>query len=126
MFGITSIEHAIARVGKEIVTGAKTVAGALAKIDNPEVVKTVEAVTSVLYPNAVAVEDASFNALGKIATAAQDVVAISDKGATLNIQLTAQELADFKAIASSIKQLFPAKGITVPTPATTPAPAPAQ
>lgn len=100
-FNFNSIEHAIAAVAADVVKAAKAVAAFLPKIQAAE--GTVEAVTAVVYPQAVPIERASFAALGLIAKA----VAAAEPAAAangLNVQLDAQFVADVRELLPTLKQ----------------------
>ena len=108
MFFITKVEHALAVVAQDIVRFAKAVAPIIQKIQASE--PTVEALTSLVDPNAVAAERAAFALLGKVCTA---VGHLGDAAAAngINIQLDAQELADIKALLPALSKLAQAAGV---------------
>jgi len=101
---IGSVEHAIAIAAQKLVAEAKlvtqTIVPVLRRAQASEA--TIESVTALVNPNAVVVERAAFAVLGKILAAMQDgQAAVQASG--LNIQLDAQELADLKALAATLK-----------------------
>ena len=78
---------------------------------------TVEALTSLIDPNAVNIERAAFAVLGKICVAITDAGnAVAANG--LNVQLDAQEIADLKAIAAYLQGATKSTVISVPNLAT--------
>ncbi len=98
-FNITSIEHGIAVLAQDVVKGAKAVdtflQKAVAKV--PAAAPTIEALTAIVDPAAVAFERAAFTALGLVAKAAGDAdAATAAKG--ISITLDQQAWADFKAV----------------------------
>jgi len=96
MIFLQKAEHALASVAHDIVKIARAVVPVLQKVQGQE--STVEALTSLVDPNAVNIERAAFAVLGKICAAINDAgSAVSANG--LNLQLDAQEIADLKAIA---------------------------
>lgn len=127
-FGITTITHFFASAGKTIVADAKKVAALLAKIDTPAVKTAVETVTMALLPGTVGttaaqIEDAAFNALGKVMNLATDTGNASGTATLLNMGFVQTEISDLKALATSVMALGPAHGVTAPV-AAPPASAP--
>jgi hypothetical protein len=97
MITFQKIEHAIASVAHDIVKVVRAVVPVLQKVQDQEA--TVEALTSLIDPNAVNIERAAFAVLGKVCVAIADAGnAVAANG--LNLQLDAQEIADLKAIAA--------------------------
>ncbi len=103
-FSITSIEHAIASAAQHIVHEAQTIANvvipALKKVQAAQ--PTIDAVLNTINPQAATIERASFFVLGRVLAAVTDGQAAVTAGG-LNLQLNAQELADLKALAASLK-----------------------
>jgi hypothetical protein len=119
-FGIQSVEKFFASAGKTIVGDAKKVAGVLAKIDTPSVKSAVELVTSALLPGttgtiATQIEDAAFNALGKALKLATDTGNANGNATLLNLGFVQSEIDDLKALATSVKTIAPAHGVSAPT-----------
>jgi hypothetical protein len=97
---LQKVEHAIASVAHDIVKVARAVVPVLQKVQAQE--QTVEALTSLVDPNAVNIERAAFAVLGKICVAITDAGdAVAANG--LNLQLDAQEIADLKSIAAYLR-----------------------
>lgn len=118
-FGITTIEHFFARAGKTIVADAKKVAALLGKIDTPAVKAVVETVTAALLPGtagvvATQIEEAAFNALGKVMKLATDTGNASGPAVLLNLGFVQQEIDDLKTLAACVKAIAPAHGVTPP------------
>ena len=111
MITIQKAEHAIASVAHDIVKIARAVVPVLQKVQGQEA--TVEALTSLVDPNAVNIERAAFALLGKIC------VAITDAGNAaaangVNVQLDTQEIADMKGIAAYLQQMTKSGVVAVP------------
>ncbi len=114
MFFITKVEHALAVVAQEIVRFAKAVGPVIRKIQASE--PTIEALTNLVDPSAVAAERAAFALLGKVCAAVEHLGdAAEAKG--ISIELDAQELADIRALIPALSQLAHAAGLMVHTPA---------
>jgi hypothetical protein len=102
MITIQKTEHAIASVAHDIVKIARAVVPVLQKVQGQEA--TVEALTSLVDPNAVNIERAAFAVLGKICVAVTDAGnAVAANG--VNVQLDSQEIADLKGIATYLQQV---------------------
>ena len=102
MITIQKVEHAIASVAHDIVKIARAVVPVLQKVQGQEA--TVEALTSLVDPNAVNIERAAFAVLGKICVAVTDAGnAVAANG--VNVQLDSQEIADLKGIATYLQQV---------------------
>ncbi|HZT32781.1 MAG TPA: hypothetical protein VE999_01600 [Gemmataceae bacterium] len=100
MITLQRIEHAVASVAHDIVKIARAVVPVLQKVQGQEA--TVEALTSLVDPNAVNIERAAFAVLGKVCVAITDAGnAVAANG--LNLQLDAQEIADLKAVAAYLQ-----------------------
>jgi hypothetical protein len=112
MITFQKVEHAIASVAHDIVKVARAVVPVLQKVQGQEA--TVEALTSLVDPNAVNIERAAFAVLGKICVAISDAGnAVAANG--LNLQMDAQEIADLKAITVYLQAA--AKSTAIPLPA---------
>jgi len=105
-FKISTLEHALASAAQAIVHQAKTITSlvipALQKAQSAQPI--IDAVLSTVNPNAALIERASFAILGKVLSALSDGQAAVQAGG-VNIALDAQELADLKALASSLKPI---------------------
>jgi hypothetical protein len=111
MITLQKVEHAVASVAHDIVKIARAVVPVLQKVQGEEA--TVEALTSLIDPNAVNIERAAFAVLGKICVAITDAGnAVAANG--LNLQLDAQEIADLKAIATYLQGATKSTVISVP------------
>jgi hypothetical protein len=119
-FSITSVEHALAVAGQDVVKGAQAVdsflKAALAKGQVAEPI--VESLTALADPQAVPFERAAFAALGLVAKAAGDTdAATAAKG--LSIPLDEATYNDFKAVyqalASKAGFLLAGSASTAPT-----------
>lgn len=94
-FGFKNIGHFFATVAGDIVKGARAVGSVMVKVGKAE--PEVEAITSLFFPQAVALERGAFALLGM---AAHVVSETGDAAAAngLNITLDAQLVADIKAL----------------------------
>ena len=102
MITIQKVEHAIASVAHDIVKIARAVVPVLQTVQSQEA--TVEALTSLVDPNAVNIERAAFAVHGKICVAVTDAGnAVAANG--VNVQLDSQEIADLKGIATYLQQV---------------------
>lgn len=123
-FGITSVEKFFASAGKTIVADAKKVASVIGKIDNPAVKAAVETVTAAVLPGttgttASQIEDAAFNALGKVMNLATDTGNAQGTATLLNLGFLQTEIDDIKSLATSVKSIAPSHGVAAPaTPVT--------
>lgn len=117
-FGFTSLAHAFASIGHDIVTGAKKAESIVAKLgtDAQAAAPVIEAVTSTIDPQAVVIERAAFATLG---TVLQEVDKLSGDALNqvgthgLNIPLDQQTVADLKALATTMKAKLTALGINL-------------
>ena len=108
MFTIQKAEHAVASVAHDIVKVARAVVPVLQKVQGQEA--TVEALTSLVDPNAVNIERSAFAVLGKICVAITDAGnAVAANG--INVQLDTQEIADLKSIAAYLQQATKSAGV---------------
>lgn len=110
-FGFKNIGHFFATVASDIVKGARAVASVMIKVGKSE--PEVEAITSLFFPQAVAVERGAFALLG---LAAQAVAEAGDAAAAngLNITLDQQLVADIKALIQAIEQYAKTVGTAKP------------
>jgi len=100
-FGFKNIGHFFATVAADIVKGARVAATVMRKVGNVET--EVEAVSSLFFPQAVALERGAFALLG---LAAQAVSEAGDAAAAngLNITLDQQLVADIQALIQAIEE----------------------
>ncbi len=110
-FGFKNIGHFFATVAGDIVKGARAVASVMLKVGKAE--PEVEAISSLLFPQAVALERGAFALLGLAAQAVQEAGdAASANG--INIALDAQLVADIKALIQAIEQYAKSSGVNKP------------
>ncbi len=104
MFLLTSIEHAFATAASDVVKMAKYVEAkvlpALQKVEADA--PTIEAITSLISPQAANIERVGFAILGSAIKAIQDAEAAGNAGG-VNIALDATVVADIKSIIPTIK-----------------------
>src|ERR1035438_2515434 len=100
-FSIQSVEHGLATVAADVVKGAKAVAAAIVKVQGIET--SVEALTSVIDPSAVAIERAAFACLGVILKTVNDTASAAGTG-TVSVPLDSAFIADLKGLLPAIKQ----------------------
>lgn len=110
-FGFKNIGHFFATVAGDIVKGARAVASVMVKVGKAE--PEVEAISSLLFPQAVALERGAFALLG---LAAQAVHEAGDAAAAngINLALDAQLVADIKALIQAIEQYSKSAGLSKP------------
>ena len=112
MITLQKAEHAVASVAHDIVKVARAVVPVLQKVQGQEA--TVEALTSLVDPNAVNIERAAFAVLGKVCVAITDAGnAVAANG--INMQLDAQEIADLRDIAAYLQTAVKSAVVAVPT-----------
>lgn len=112
MISLQKVEHAIASVAHDIVKVARAVVPVLQKVQGQEA--TVEALTSLIDPNAVNIERAAFAVLGKVCVAITDAGnAVAANG--FNLQLDVQEVTDLKAIAAYLQGVTKSAVIATPS-----------
>jgi propanediol dehydratase large subunit len=117
-FSFNNIGHFFATVAADIVKGARAAASVMSKAQTIE--PEVEALTGVLFPQAVELERAGFLLLG---LAAQAVSETGDAAAAngANITLDQQLVADIKSLIQAIEQYAKTVGIVKPAAAAAPA-----
>lgn len=115
--GFKNVGHMIAVGAKYFEKGVElfVVGAAKVQVAEPEVDLIVGALAG---PQAAAIADLSFHALGDIAAALEHVnddaiQAVAEKGLVINTD--AQTLQDIKKLAAVIKGLFKAQGAAIPT-----------
>ena len=112
---INSVEHALATAASDTVKAAKFLeTSVLPVLKKAQVVQsTIEAVTSLVSPQAANIERAGFAVLGVVINAIDATRAAAGANG-LNVTLDGQLAADIKSIAAAFKAALP----TVATPAT--------
>jgi len=110
-FSFKNIGHFFATVAGDVVKGARSVAGAMAKAQKAE--PEIEALTALFFPQAVELERGAFALLGM---AAQAVTEAGDSAEAngLNIALDKQLVADIKALIGAIEQYAKTAGMAKP------------
>lgn len=99
----SSVGHFFASAFHDVQVVAKAVNAELAKVGGSEA--TVEALTSLVSPEAAVVERLAFAALGEVAAIAQDAnVAAGASG--VNVTLDAQLIADVKALIAKFPSII--------------------
>jgi hypothetical protein len=110
-FGFKNIGHFFATVAADIVKGARAVGGVMMKVGKSET--EIETITSLFFPQAVALERGAFALLG---LAAQAVSEAGDAAAVngLNITLDQQLVADIKSLIQAIEEYAKSVGTAKP------------
>jgi hypothetical protein len=110
-FGFKNVGHFFATVAGDIVEGARAVGTVLLKVQKAEL--ETEALSSLIFPQAVELERGAFALLGK---AVQAVTEAGDAAAQngVNVVLDAQFVADLKALILAIEQYAKTAGIPKP------------
>jgi hypothetical protein len=97
-----SAGHAFASLFKDVVTVSKKVVTALGALQNEE--KLIESLTTLVSPQAAAVEQIAFGALGELVAAVQAVeAAAADNG--VNITFDASVVAEVKKLIADFPQI---------------------
>jgi hypothetical protein len=113
-FSFKNIGHFFSTVAADIVKGARAAASVMSRAEKFE--PQVEALTGLLFPQAVELQRAPFVLLGMAAEAVSETGdAVAANG--LNIPLDQQLIADIKALIPAIERY--AKAVGVLKPATT-------
>ena len=110
-FSFKNIGHFFATMASDIVKGARAVGTVMAKAGSAET--TVEAITALLFPQAVELERGAFALLGLAAQAVNATGAAAGANG-LNLTLDAQLVADIKALIPAIEQYAQSAGIQKP------------
>ena len=110
-FSFTNIGHFFATVAADIVKGARAAASVMSKAEKIE--PEVEALTGVLFPQAVELERAGFLLLGMAAQAVSETGDAAAANGT-NITLDQQLVADIKALIQAIEQYAKTVGVAKP------------
>lgn len=110
-FGFKSIGHFFTAVAQDIVKGAKAIGGAMAKIQATEPV--IEGLSALVFPGAVAIEQAAFRLLGESLSAIQKAGdAAAQNG--VNLQLDAALVAEIKVLIADIEAFAKSQGTQKP------------
>jgi hypothetical protein len=110
-FGFKNIGHFFATVAGDIVKGARAVAGVMGKIGKAE--PEIEVISSLFFPQAVALERGAFALLGLAAQAVKEAGdAAEAKG--VNLVLDQQLIADIKALIVAIEEYAKTAGLQKP------------
>ena len=110
-FGFKNIGHFFATVAGDIVKGARAVANVMVKVGKAE--PEVEAISSLFFPQAVALERGAFALLGLAAQAVQEAGDVAEaKG--VNLVLDQQLIADIKALIVAIEAYAKSAGLSKP------------
>ncbi len=110
-FSFNNIGHFFATVAADIVKGARAAASVMSSAD--KVAPEVEALTGMLFPQAVEVERIAFALLGMAAQAVNDSGDVA-AGNGLNITLDQQLVKDIKSLIKSIEEYAKTVGVTKP------------
>lgn len=110
-FSFKNIGHFFATVAGDVVKGARAVAGAMAKAQKAE--PEIEAITALLFPQAVELERGAFALLGMAAQAVTEAGDAAEANG-LNIALDKQLVADIKALIAAIDQYAKTAGMAKP------------
>jgi hypothetical protein len=119
MFSFKSIGHFFASVAHDIVKVSRIAAPVVAKVAEAE--PTVEAISQLIYPEAVPLERGAFQLLGMAAeaiSAAGDAVEANG----INLTLDKNIVADIKALIPAIENYAKRFGVSKPSAAPVPAP----
>jgi hypothetical protein len=112
-FFIVKVEHAIAHTAQAIVHAAKAAVPFIKKAQQNET--TIEGITALIDPQAVAIERAAFAVLGKVVAAIDDGQKAAAESPSapygVRVELASDELADLRALASALKAAAVASGI---------------
>lgn len=110
-FSFKNIGHFFSTVAGDIVKGARAVGNVMLKAQKAE--PEIEALSALLFPQAVELERGAFALLGM---AAQAVNEAGDAAAAngINLALDAQLVADIKALIQAIEQYAKAAGVNKP------------
>ena len=110
-FGFKNIGHFFATVAGDIVKGARAVASVMVKVGKAE--PEVEAMSSLFFPQAVALERGAFALLGLAAQAVSEAGdAAEAKG--VNLVLDQQLISDIKALIVAIEEYAKTAGLQKP------------
>lgn len=110
-FGFKNIGHFFATVAGDIVKGARVVGSVMLKAGKAE--PEVEAISSLFFPEAVALERGAFALLGLAAQAVKDAGSAAEQNG-VNIMLDQQLIADIKALIVAIEQYAKSAGLQKP------------
>ena len=111
-FGFRNVGHFFATVAGDIVKGARVVSSVMLKAQKAE--PEIEALSALIFPQAVALERGAFALLGM---AAHAVAETGDAAAAngINITLDQQLIADIKELIVAIEAYVKSAGLTKPS-----------
>jgi len=110
-FGFKNVGHFFATVAGDIVKGARAVATVMVKVGKAE--PEVEAISSLFFPQAVALERGAFALLGLAAQAVHEAGDVAEaKG--VNLVLDQELIADIKALIVAIEEYAKTAGLQKP------------
>jgi hypothetical protein len=110
-FSFKNIGHFFATVASDIVKGAKAVALGMQQAQKAE--PEIEALTGLVFPQAVELERGAFALLGMAAQAVGETGdAVAANG--VNITLDAQLVADIKGLIAAVEKYAQTAGVTQP------------
>ena len=110
-FGFKNVGHFFATVAGDIVKGARAVASVMLKAQKAE--PEIEALSRLLFPQAVELERGAFALLGMAAQAVTEAGSAAAANG-INISLDQQLIADIKALIEAIEQYSKSAGLTKP------------
>ena len=110
-FGFKNVGHFFATVAGDIVKGARAVASVMLKAQKAE--PEIEALSRLLFPQAVELERGAFALLGMAAQAVTEAGSAAAANG-INISLDQQLVADIKALIEAIEQYSKSAGLTKP------------
>lgn len=121
----TSISHAFASTAKWLAKEAKSTSKVIAKIQAaaPTIEAGTQAILGIVDPGAAVIalkiEELGFAALGHLAHAVDSTDAAAS-GGLVNVRLDAQAIADFKSVASFLKDHLTQNGTPITSEAVVP------
>jgi hypothetical protein len=110
-FGFRNIGHFFATVARDIVKGARAVASVMVKVEKVE--PEVEALSALLFPQAVELERGAFALLGMAAQAVKEAGDATEANG-INLVLDQQLIADIKKLVQAIEEYAKSAGLTKP------------
>jgi hypothetical protein len=110
-FGFRNIGHFFATVAGDIVKGARAVAGVMRKAQKAE--PEIEAISALLFPQAVALERGAFALLGMAAHAVDEAGDVAAQNG-INLVLDQKLVADIKVLIEAIEQYAKSAGLPKP------------
>jgi hypothetical protein len=110
-FGFRNIGHFFATVAGDIVKGARAVASVMVKVEKVE--PEVEALSALLFPQAVELERGAFALLRMAAQAVKEAGDATEANG-INLVLDQQLIADIKKLVQAIEEYAKSAGLTKP------------